>query len=480
MIGRLIRLDAALLRRSRLAFITLLVLLGTGLLAVASGADWRQRYADASDGTLDTTSKARSELVGIWDGIASGTIVPTDDSSYDGNGEYIPDPRDPYVAGFYNKQSAVLPAGPLLGMATGSTELQASSHIVNGTPLAGLMRVGEPAERVNPSALAAGRLDVLAFMLFICPLGLLALLFDASAREREDGIAPLLASIGATRSQLLVARGLLRGGLIWVIAMLVSVVGFLVIDADDSARIVLWLLATTVYLLFWTAICLAIAATRLGSVGAAATAGGVFVALLLVAPGIIERSLRPNGLIEARALADADLRAIMRRDGAPEAADRTIDAVGKRYWQIDFASAPACARRAGALKDYSLRRLLDESYSAAIRDGADREAAFDARLDNWGWLVPSLGIRRGLEAVAGADPARQRAFEAAVINYHAGFRDRVTTTILTCARFDRAAFEATPKFQWVEPTVPPATYWSAVIATLVVALTLLGFALRPE
>ncbi|PZN94381.1 MAG: hypothetical protein DCF31_09765 [Alphaproteobacteria bacterium] len=480
MIGRLVRLDAALLRRSRLAFVTLLLLLGTGLLAVASGADWRQRYAGAADATLDTALKARGELVGIWDGIASGAVRPTDDNSYDGNGVYVPDPRDPYVAGFYNKQSAVLPAGPLLGMATGSTELRASSHIVNGNPLAGLMRVGEPAERVNPGALAAGRLDVLAFVLLICPLGLLALLFDASAREREDGIAPLLASIGATRPQLLATRGLVRGGLIWVIAVLVSVVGFLVIGADDPRRMALWLLATTIYVLFWTAICLAIAASRLGSVGAAATAGGIFVALLLVAPGIIERSLRPDGLIEARALADADLRAIMRRNGAPEAVDQTIDAVGKRYWQIDFASAPACARRAGALKDYSLRRLLDESYSSAIRDGASREALFDAKLDDWGWLVPSLGIRRGLEAVAGADPARQRGFEASVIDYHADFRDRVTRTILACGRFDRAEFEATPKFQWAEPAVPTASFWPAVIATLVASLALLSFALRPE
>jgi len=480
MIARLAWLDLALLRRSRLAWATLLVLVIAGMLSLAGGMDWRGRYAGAAASTIDGAAVARAELVAIWDGIADGTVTPTNDSTYDGNSKYTPDPRDPYVAGFYNKQAAVLPPGPLLGLSTGSSELRASSHTVDGTPLAGLMRVGVPAERVNPGALAAGRLDVLAFLLFICPLGLIALLFDASAREREDGIAPLLASLGATRRQLLAARGLVRGGLVVGVALLVSVIGFVVIGVEDIGRMGLWLVGTTIYLLFWTALCLAIAATRLGSVGAAATAGGVFVALLLVAPGITERALRPAGLFEARALADADLRAIMRKDGAPEMADRTIDAVGKRYWQIDFATAPSCARREGALKDYSIRRLLDESYVASIRDGETREALFDARLDNWGWLVPSLGIRRALEAVAGADPARQRAFEMAVVDYHAQFRDRVTRTILSCARFSRADFDTTPRFVWVEPPVPAPTLLPALLATLVGAIALLGFAFRRE
>lgn len=477
MIGALIRLDARLLLRSRAAWVLTVLLLAAATLALASGLDWRSRYLRAAEVERADAAKSEAELRAIYAGIAARTTTPTDVDAFDGNGTYVPDPRDPYVAGFYHRQLAELPAGPLLGLATGTSELRATHHRIQSVPLYTLLRIGEPAERVNPGALAAGRFDLLAFIIYLCPLALVALLFDATARERETGIAPLLSGLGVNRHHLLLARGVVRGGLVMAVAVGASLIGFGLVDAAGSTASWWWLAGTIAYLLFWIALLLALAATRLSVVGTAAVSVALWVALLLLSPGMTERALRPGGLFQPRVLADAEVRRVLREAGSPDKIDAATSRVARDFWKIDFAVAPACAYRKGVIGEYVQRRLADESYARSMRAGMTRERLFDQRLDQWGWLSPALAVRRAMEQVAGSDPARQRAFERGVIDYHARWRDRVTAALLTCRQFDRAAFEAAPRFTWTEPE-PGATRIVGVGAAALLALALAAAALR--
>lgn len=260
MIGALILLDLVLLVRSKAALLLLLLLIGSAGMALSSGLDWRERYVGVASAAREQVVDDAKVLGDVYDDLKSGRGQPTNVDTFDGNGEFIPDPRDPYVAGFYHTQIAELPAGPLLGLATGSTELRATHHLLKTVPLASLIRVGQPAERVNPGALAAGRFDLLAFILFLCPLALALLLFDATAREREGGMAPILAAVGAGKRDLLIARGVTRGGLMLMIAIAASVVGISLVGATGTAAAGWWLLATLVYLLMWIMLLLWVAA----------------------------------------------------------------------------------------------------------------------------------------------------------------------------------------------------------------------------
>jgi len=465
MISALIRLDLALLVRSRAAWLLTGLLIAAAALALSSGLDWRERYLGAATSARAQAAQSEKVLVAVYEDIATGRRQPTNVETFDGNGEFIPDPRDPYVAGFYHTRIAELPAGPLLGLATGSTELRATHHLIKSVPLASLMRVGQPAERVNPGALAAGRFDLLAFILYLCPLALVLLLFDATAREREAGISQLLAGLGASRRELLIARGITRGGLVAITAIAASIIGIILLGALANAAAGWWILATSAYLLMWTMLLLWVASSRLSVVGSAAVAVALWVALMLLSPGLVERMLRPEGLLEPRALADADVRKVTREINADEAALAAAKLrVARDYWRIDFAKAPACADRKDVLKDYVERRLSDESYTSAMQAGAAREALYDTRLDRWGWLSPVLAIRRAMEGVAGVDPARQRAFEQQVISYHATWRNRVTDAVFACRTFDRAEFDAAPKFEWRAPEVGTTPWIGLLIA----------------
>ncbi len=478
MIKALIRLDLLLLSRSRAFWSLILLLLSAAALALVSGLDWRDRYIHAADAARLTVEQDNQVLVAVYDGMVSGAIQPTDDDTYDGIGTYIPDPRDPYVAGFYHTQIAELPAGALLGLATGSTELRATHHLIRSVPLASLMRIGESAERVNPSALAAGRFDLLAFIMYLCPLALTVLLFDAVAREREAGIAPLLAALGPTQKELLFARGLTRGGIVLAIALAASLIGLLWIGAALTPVAFWWMIGVSAYILFWTALLLLVASTGFGLIGTAAINVSVWVALLLLSPGMAERTLRPSGLLEPRALAEADVRAVIRETTENDAALAAAkEEVAESYWNIDFDSAPVCANRESVLPTYVERRLSDEIYSSAMRAGASREALYDARLDRWAWLSPPLAFRRSMESIAGVDPARQRAFENQVITYHATWRDRVTDALFACRSFDREAFESAPTFEWKNPQ-SLSRNWSGLVLAILLAFGLGTVALK--
>lgn len=478
MIAALIRLDLALLRRSKAFWLLIALLSAAAALALVSGLDWRARYLGAADAAREQVAADRKVLIEVYDGLAAGTGQPTNVDTYDGKTPFVPDPRDPYVEGFYHTRLAELPAGPLLGLATGSSELRATHHVIKTVPIVALMRIGEPAERVNPGALAAGRFDLLAFIMFLCPLALVALLFDACAREREAGLAPLLAGLGAGRRELLLARGITRGGAVLAVAMIASVAGIALVGALGSAAALWWLAGVAAYLAMWTALLLLVASSGLSVIGSAAITVSLWVALLLLSPGMVERTLRPSGLIEPRALAEAEVRTVIREATASDAARAAAkQRVAEQYWAIDFATAPACADREGVLSEYVERRLSDESYKAAMLNGAAREALYDARLDQWSWLSPALAFRRAMETVAGTDPARQRAFEAQVFGYHAAVRGRVTDAIFACRSFDRAAFEAAPGFTYSEPDRGVAG-WSGIVLAGGLALLLAALALR--
>lgn len=473
MISSLIRLDLALLRSSRAFWLLFVFLIMAATFALIAGLDWRTRYVNAAQVAREQAAEAHNMLAKVYEDLASGRQEPSDVDNYDGASPFIPDPRDPYVAGFYHEQLAELPPGNLLGLATGSTELRSTHHTIRSVPVATLIRIGEPAERINPGALAAGRFDLLAFIIYLCPLTLAILLFDAVAREREGGQAALLAGLGLRQKELLLARGLTRGSIVLLMALIASIIGLALLGQLMSIAGLIWLGGTSIYLLFWTALLLGVARLGYGLIGSAAIAFTIWLVLLLVMPGLMERALRPSGLLEPRIMADAEVRKVEREVSVDEASRAAAKAlVARKYWQVDFDEVPTCANREGIVSEYVVRRLSDEIYTAAMRTGREREQIYEDRLDRWSWLVPTLAFRRSMELVAGVSPIRQRAFEAQAIDYHAQWRNRVTDALFTCYQFTRSDFENAPQFKWNEPLVSSMPW--GVMSFLVVFTLLIG------
>ncbi|MEM1191670.1 MAG: DUF3526 domain-containing protein [Pseudomonadota bacterium] len=467
--GPLIRLDWALLRASWPARLAVLVFALASTLAVAAGLQWQDRYEAVAEPERQQVRQSAEKLYSIFDGMADGTVTPFDlrrpQNEWPLFSEYVFDPQDPYAASFYYQQLAYLPPGPVMALAQGVTPLLPNHVLIYTQSLNVLFQPGAAPERTNPALLALGRFDLLAVILILVPLMAIAILHDAKAREREAGIFPMLQSLGVKSSALFNRRLVFRGGLLLaIVALSVIVAG--VVSGAAAGRLALFTLMACIYALFWAAITGAIAAKSRSAVGSAALSLALFAALVLVGPGVAESLARPDGLLKPRALVDAEIRALAREWGPADRDDDRIQFVAETYWGLNGGVFPDCADYRYAFEVFSNRRLADQAFSEAQASAHDATTLLDRRLDALAVLVPPLGFRRAMEAIAGSSAARAQAFERSVVDYHAQWRDRATDDLINCRRWDRATFDPAPAYVWKEPDPGPTTLAYALAGLL--------------
>lgn len=456
----LFRLDRRLLRASYLFWLTLFFFFLATLLAVTSGIEWGSRYASVAEPERKTALASKRGLEEVFDGIDDGSMKPTDlrlpEDEWADGGAYVIDPRDPYASSYFHYQLAELPPGPMMALAIGTTPLHPNHVLIHTRALHELFRPGTPAERTNPLLLSMGRFDFLTVLIFIIPLFAIALLHDAKARETESGIDKLLSSLGISEFDLLKSRSLQRGSLLLFIVATAVVFAGLVTGAPP-ARLLILLLAAFAYTLLWLLTVAALAGRSRSALGSASICLAAYVGIVLVAPGMAEATLRPVGLLEPRALADAKVRAVEREWGGDLRESERIRYVAETFWAVPNGALKSCSMYPTALKDWSMRRLADDKFYKALEESHTAAKVFDRRLDLAGAVVPTLGFRRAVEELAGSGARRSRLFEEAVMDYHTQWRERGSRALIDCARWSRTDVENAPTFQWKEPSPSSGT-----------------------
>ena len=463
-----LRLDAALLRASWPARLAIFIFALAVILAVGSGIDWQSRYEAIAAPERELVRTSAQDLSEIYDGIAAGTVTPSNlrlpEDQWPPLAEYVIDPRDPYQAIYNHYQLADLPPGPIMALAHGVTPLHPNHVLIHSRALHNLFRPGALPERTNPAVLALGRFDLLTVIMVLAPLMAIALLHDAKARETEAGISPILNSVGARTNAVLGARILFRGGLlIGTVAVTVLAAG--VVSGAPVGRLALFTVGACAYTAFWVTLTGMIAATIRSAIGSAALGLTLFAVLCLIGPGVAESVARPDGLVQPRALVDAEITALRREWGREGRDDERVQYVAETYWGAPGGVLPDCADHSVAFRSLSANRLADQAFREALASVHGASMTFDRRLDILGALVPPLGFRRAMEEIAGSSAARAQIFEQSVIDYHATWRDRGMDALINCQTWDRAAFEAAPSYAWEEPA-PRRTTLSWALAGL--------------
>jgi ABC-2 type transport system permease protein len=294
----------------------------------------------------------------------------------------------------------------------------------------------------HPVLALIGRFDFAFLAAFVLPLVLIVLLYDLWASERVAGRHDLLVATAGHSARLWQLRAGLRTGGVFVCAALP-----LVVAAGLSGTAAPTLLAASamlfVYLLFWTAVCAAIAAWRQTGEVIMATLVALWILLGVVVPAAgrmaIDRAVPvPSGsdiiMTQREAVNDAwDL---------PKAT--TMTAFVERHPQ--WAAYTAVERPFEWKWYYAFQQVgdqkaqaLSEAYTAG-REERDRRA---------GWLAviaPPVLLERSLQALAGTDLRASLAYEARVRAFHASLREFYYRKLFRDEGFDPAALAALPQF----------------------------------
>ncbi|MCH2364527.1 MAG: ABC transporter permease subunit, partial [Planctomycetes bacterium] len=177
---------------------------------------------------------------------------------------------------------AQLPPAPLPVLATGQSDLVSASETV------ALMRLATPvdarSEIENPSHLLAGRFDLAFVLIWLYPLFLLAFLYDLMAGDRETGTLRLALSQGISPAGWLCRRTLARALPVVALALATT----LLAGSDGyGLRLGAALAVILLYGLFWATLAVAINAVSSSAAGAATSLGAAWVAIVLVAPTLL-------------------------------------------------------------------------------------------------------------------------------------------------------------------------------------------------
>ncbi|MBK9491199.1 MAG: hypothetical protein IPO07_22240 [Haliscomenobacter sp.] len=238
MITTILQYELKQLLRKRVGWALLLFILLGGGYAIAYGWLNYQHYRTQIDEVQQKQAETYAELAHKYDTLTQlGDQAPERLKSF----------GDPIMADWwYRRYSTWLP-GSLSALAVGQRDQQTPYQRIQ---LYRNVNLPELEEINNPEQLLAGNFDLSFVLVYLLPLLVIVLGFNALSQDREEGILSLLKVQGLTPKQLLFTRVGLQFGLLWGLSILICSIGFAVVGAD-WAYWPAWVLGCGPWLILW-------------------------------------------------------------------------------------------------------------------------------------------------------------------------------------------------------------------------------------
>jgi len=297
-------------------------------------------------------------------------------------------------------------------------------------------------DNFNPELALPGRFDFAFVLVFLAPLFVIALFHDLRSGEREAGRERTLAALPGGRG-LWRRRTALRFVLLWAALALPFIVAA-AIEGVAVATILVVLLLTATYLLFWVGLAALVGGLRWSSVANAATLAAAWLVLVLVVPTLANVVI--NAALPVTQGAEI---AMAQREAVNRAWDIPREDTMRRF----YARHPEWADSAPLGTAFHYKWYLafhqngDESVAGkvrAYRHGLERRDAAGRAL---GWILPSVGVQALLTRLAETDLAAQLAYQDRIRTYHGRLRTFFYGYLFRDRPFAKADFARAPKFE---------------------------------
>jgi ABC-2 type transport system permease protein len=353
--------------------------------------------------------------------------------------DYVDRTKDAGSAAYYSFHPTWDAPAPLAFAALGMRDV--SPYILRVRAL-GLEAQIYDGDTFNPELALPGRFDFAFVLVFLAPLFVIALFHDLVSSEREAGRLRTLEALPRGGKALMRRRTLLRLALLWAVLSGPFAVAALT-EGVGVAAIVIVLLVTAVYLLFWIAIAALVARLRWSSVANAATLAAAWLVLVLVVPTLAHVAI--NRAVPVNQGAEI---ALAQREQVNHAWDIPREETMRRF----YANHPEWAGSAPLGPEFHYKWYLafhqngDESVApqvAAYRQGLERR---DAAARTLGLVLPSVGVSALLTRLAETDLRAQLAYQDRIRAFHKRLRAFYYGYLFTDRPFGRADFERAPRF----------------------------------
>jgi len=339
-------------------------------------------------------------------------------------------------------------------------------------------------EIANPVNLMVGKLDYSFFIVYLLPLLIIAMAYELLASEREQGTFTLLRIYRPRTFRFLLAKWLFR--VLWLLAVLYLAVfaGMLLFSPFALAEFDLGTLAilgfSTVYALFWFALCYAVNMLGKSSLfnGIALTMFWLFVVFLL--PTLFNTLMEKAYLIPSRNAQIVQEREIKEATDSEKAYEDYLrvhpeyrpirsETVGNAYiakWYPPMVVASI---------------LVDSLYDAGEQPFKDALAMQEKGLERFSYASPSLLVNTAINRIGRNALGDFEDFDAQFRDEHRRWRAFVYDKILRGQVFTAEDIRHRPNFMPARPRNVPIgpelarALWILLLSALLMGLGTAGF-----
>ncbi|UBM58611.1 ABC transporter permease subunit [Marinilongibacter aquaticus] len=302
---------------------------------------------------------------------------------------------------------------PLAELSIGQRDLYPYYFILNAQNLYTQTLKGEI---YNPFKLSAGNFDLSFVLIYLLPLLITGLCFDALSFERDIGTFDMLRTGHISIRSIFVYRLLFRYVLIGSAATVLSAIGFLVSGIDSGLYMFLWLLVLWLYSALWFAIILFISSFNRSSSFNATAAVGAWILLLMAIPSMLNlyglKSKETNAF---------PLASLMRSRTMPET-DSAMNAALRTFYIYHPELKPQNRERRSPFfyyQGYSAFLAIDQAESAKKIDEFYRLVEVsEAKRGLLNFVNPAVATQEILNGLASTNLKAELDFKTAVKNFY--------------------------------------------------------------
>ncbi|WP_394828226.1 ABC transporter permease subunit [Pendulispora albinea] len=383
-------------------------------------------------------------------------------------------PVDPSsIGGKMGAQYAILPTLALSPVAAGQSDMLADYYRVTIQSRTAFL---EESEVESPWKLLSGQFDLAFVLIYMFPLFIFAISFNMLSVERDQGTLRMLLSQPLTLPLLVLAKIVVRAGVILGLAVLVPALAVIatrqaLLDGAALGTLALWMALVIAYGLFWFALSALVASLGRASATNALLLIGTWVLLVLVVPVAMN-------LAVSRAHP-----APSRTDLATQTRLVTIDGLNryKHLWSTDYdyvdrpeTLLPKDGRLevASRLRAFYLMDAFVDQQLTDVLSRFDRQlGAQQALVDRFGFISPAIVANEGMASLAGNGTRRYERFKQQVIAYHESWKSYFVPRVLDGIAIVETDFERFPRWSWQEENAATvrADAWFKIAQLLAVA-----------
>ncbi len=394
----------------------------------AAAQDERERYAELKEETA---------------GIAAGTRQP---------GKWT-DPRSPaVVSARRGARYAMMPPTALAALSVGQSDLYPYYFQVSRSSKQTFIN-NEEIE--NPTNLLAGKFDLAFVMIYLYPLLILALSYNLLSQEKEQGTLAMMMAQPVALKTFVFGKIGLRAALILVLAIGLSLLGFLFSGVNLLAegalgRLLLWIGVVALYGAFWFALAVVVNAFGKSSATNAITLAGLWLLFVLLVPSLVNVAVTTLAPVPSR----VEMIQATRRASA-EATTKGSQLLAK-YFEDHPELVPANGQP--DMNDFYTKFIAVQTETERLVQPVlaqfDQQLAKQQTLINTlRFLSPAIVTQAVLNDIAGTSHARYQHFLSLVDRFHAAWQQYFNPRILKQTQLTASEFDQVPQFSFAEESV---------------------------